>query len=271
MRDIRVSALINISMNEMTKIWNRCWRGYYYDMSYTPDHMSAWLKLRRVSLQHSMAILVENQIAGFALLSLDGTDGWIAGACIDPEYRRKGLFTALMSIELEVARRIGLKQVYLEVLVQNHAREIYQSVGFVQIRPLNIYHVQSRISFSNRVVERCSLEIVSIEKYFEKRRAIFCPAWQRREGYLRRHVNISAVINSTGSAGALFVRDKNDLLLDAWSTTVTEAEEIIATIVLRSGILWSLTNQPEDPIAAFLEARGIYPRAKQYEMCIELT
>jgi len=218
-----------------------------------------------------MAILVENQIAGFALLSLDGTDGWIAGACIDPEYRRKGLFTALMRIELEVARRIGLKHVYLEVLEQNHARKIYQSVGFERIRPLNIYRVQNRISFSNRLVERCSLEIISTEKYFEKRRAIFYPAWQRREGYLRRLVNLSAVINSTGSAGALFAGEKNDLLLDAWSATVTEAEEVIATIVLCSGALWSLTNQPEDPIVTFLEARGIYPRAKQYEMCIKLT
>lgn len=269
MRNIRVAALIHINLNEMTEIWNRCWRGYYYDMSYTPEHMRVWLDLSQVSLQHSMAIFVGDQIAGFALLSLDGTDGWIAGACIDPDYRRKGLFTALMRIELDVARRVGLKRLYLEVLEQNHACKVYQSVGFARMRQLNIYRVQNRIDCPK--VETRPLELIPLEKYFDNRRFLFNPAWQRREGYLRRHVNILAVMNSTGSAGALFAGDKIALVLDAWSTTVAGAEEVISTIILRSGASWSLANQPEDQIATFLKARGINPSAKQYEMCVELT
>lgn len=271
MKNIRVAALTHISLNELTEIWNRCWRGYYYDMSYTAEHMKVWLDLSKVSLQHSMAIFVEDQIAGFALLSLDGTDGWIGGACIDPDYRRKGLFTVLMRIELDVARRVGLKRVYLEVLEQNHARKIYQSVGFAQMRQLNIYRVQTGIDCSNRTVETRQLELIPLEKYFESRRVSFNPAWQRREGYLRRHVNIFAVMNSTGSAGALFAGDKIAFVLDAWSTTVAGAEEVVSTIILRSSPSWSLTNQPEDQIATFLKARGINPSAKQYEMCVELT
>jgi len=216
-----------------------------------------------------MAIFVEDQIAGFALLSLDGTDGWIGGACIDPDYRRKGLFTALMRIELDVARRVGLKRVYLEVLEQNHARKVYQSVGFARMRQLNIYRVQNRIDCPK--VETRPLELIPLEKYFDNRRSLFNPAWQRREGYLRRHVNILAVMNSTGSAGALFAGDKIALVLDAWSTTVAGAEEVISTIILRSGASWSLTNQPEDQIATFLKARGINPSAKQDEMCVQLT
>lgn len=271
MKNIRVAALININLHEMTKIWNRCWRGYYFNMSYTPEQMRAWLDLSQVSLQHSMAIIVEDQIAGFALLSLDGTDGWIAGACIDPDYRRKGLFSALMRIELDVARRVGLKRVYLEVLEQNHAREVYQSIGFVRMRQLNIYRVLNRIECSYRTFAARPLEATPLEKYFDKRRALFKPAWQRREGYLRRYVSITALMNSTESAGALFAGDKIAHLLDAWSTNVSGAEEILATIILRSGASWSLTNQPEDLIADFLKSRGINPSAKQYEMCIELT
>lgn len=269
MRNIRVATLIYINLNEMTEIWNRCWRGYYYDMSYTPEHMRAWLNLNQVSLQHSMAIFVEERIAGFALLSIDENEGWIAGACIDPYYRRKGLFTALMRIELDVARRVGLKRVYLEVLEQNNARKVYQSVGLERTRQLNIYRVQSRNDYSK--VEARPLELISLETYFDKRRALFKPAWQRREGYLRRHINIVAVMNSTGSAGALFAGGKIALLLDAWSTTVAGAEEVISTIILRSDNSWSLTNQPEDQISTFLKSRGIYPNAKQYEMCIDLS
>jgi len=271
MKNIRVASLEQINLNEMTEIWNRCWRGYYYDMSYTPRHMKGWLELSQVSLQYSTAIYVEDQIVGFALLSVDGTDGWIAGACIDPKYRRKGLFTALMRIELDVARRAGLKRIYLEVLEQNHALKIYESVGFVRLRPLNIYRLQNRIEGPNKIAEIRPLVSVSIETYFDKRRAQFNPAWQRRENYLRHHVNIFAVMNASGSAGALFAGNKTALVLDAWSATRAGAEDVVCDIVLRSGNSWSLTNQPDDQMVAFLKARGMNPSAKQIEMCIELA
>ena len=269
MKNIRVDTLKHIKINDMTEVWNRCWQGYYYHMLYKPKHMRGWLDLSQVSLQHSMAIFVEDQIAGFALLSIEGTDGWIAGACIDPNYRRKGLFRALMRIELDVARRIGLKRVYLEVLEQNYAHKAYQSVGFRRLRQLNIYRIKNWIECPNLVMR--PLESVTIERYFDNRRALFKPAWQRREGYLRRHGNILAVMNSSGSAGALFVGDKNALVLDAWSSTAAGAAEVISTISLRTGASWSLTNQPEDQIAAFLKTRGIKTSAIQDEMLIEMT
>ncbi len=271
MKNIRVATLDHININELTEIWNRCWRGYFYDMSFTPEHMRGWLDLSQVSLHHSMSILVEEKIVGFALLSIEGTEGWIAGACIDPEYRRKGLFTALMRIEIDVVRRAGLERVYLEVLEQNQARKIYQSIGFEQLRQLNIYRIQNKLNCSTRIVETPSLELIPIEMYFDYRRAIFNPAWQRREGYLQRHGNVSAVMNSTGTAGALFAGENNALLLDAWSTTVAGAKEVISSDILRSGVSWSLTNQPEDQIVTILSNRGIYPTAKQYEMCLDLT
>ncbi len=269
MKNIRVAALIHVNINKLTDIWNRCWRGYYYDMTFTPEHMRVWLDLSQVSLQHSMAILVEDQIVGFALLSIDGNEGWIAGTSIDPYYRRKGLFTVLMRIELDVARSLGLKRVYLEVLEQNPAHKVYQSIGFIEIRQLNIYRIQSKIDCPK--VESRSLESIPLEDYFESRRATFNPAWQRREGYLQRHVNKVAVMNSTGSAGVLFAKDNPTLVLDAWSTTLVGAAEVISTIIRQSNASWSLTNQPEDKIVSFLTDRGIYPRAKQDEMCVELT
>jgi len=273
MKNIRVITLEHISLGELTDIWNRCWHGYYYDMTYTPEHIRVWLRLSQVSLQHSIAIMVEDQIAGFALLSLHENDGWIAGACIDPNYRRKGLFTPLMHSQLNAASCLGLKRVYLEVLEQNHAHKVYQSVGFTRVRQLNIYRTQHGINSPLfRKVKALSLDTVPPEQYFENRRhAFFNPAWQRREGYLKRYGHTVAVMNLAGTAGALFVGDKNAPCLDAWSATEVGAEEVISSILGRSNIAFSLTNQPEDWIVAFLSAYGILPSAKQFEMCIELT
>ena len=271
MKAIRQIALEHLSLGELTDIWNRCWQGYYYDMTYTPEHLKLWLHLTQVSLQHSIAIIVEDQIAGFALLSLDGIEGWIAGACIDPDYRRRGLFTPLMSSQLNKARSAGLKRVYLEVLEQNHALKVYQSVGFMRVRRLNIYRTQRRLNSPKNEVPTLDLETVPVAQYFKNRRsAFFYPAWQRRERYLKRYGNPLAVMNLTGTAGALFAGDSNAPCLDAWSATEAGAVEVIS-LVLRRRASFSLTNQPEDWIVACLSAYGINPSAKQFEMCTELT
>lgn len=242
-------------------------------MTYTPEHLKLWLHLTQVSLPHSIAITVENQIAGFALLSLDGIDGWIAGACIDPNYRRRGLFTPLMSSQLKTATSVGLKRVYLEVLEQNHALKVYQSVGFRRVRQLNIYRTQSRMNFPfNRKDKVHTLETVPVEQYFRKRRsAFFNPAWQRRERYLKRYGHPLAVMNLTGTSGALFAGDNNAPCLDVWSATETGAKEVISSVLGCLSSSFSLTNQPEDWIVACLRTYGIYPNAKQLEMCSELT
>lgn len=272
MKNVRVATLEHINLQDMTEMWNRCWRGYYYDMSYSHEHMKVWLNLSQVSLRHSLAILVNDRAVGFTMLSVDENDGWIAGACIDPDYRGNGLFTALMRTQLNLASHVHLKRVYLEVLEQNHARIIYESIGFTYVRQLNVYRPHTKFDFQNRALKVHPVVSIPLKQYFENRScAFFEPAWQRREKYLRRHANLLAVINQARTAGALFVGEKCDPLLDIWSVTSAGAEEVLSIILKQSGGVLSLTNQPIDWISTSLEAHGISPSAKQYEMCLELT
>lgn len=269
MKNIRLITLEQISLEELTDLWNLCWRGYYYNMTYTLEHMKVWLYLSQVSLLNSRAIIVDNQIAGFALLSLDGSDSWIAGTCINPAYRRNGLFAPLMRSQLSVASSVGLKRVYLEVLEQNHALKVYQALGFTRLRQLNIYRSPSRINFHTKA---SLLEKVPVEQYFENRhRAFFNPPWQRRDKYLKRHKHILALMNLAGSAGALFAGDRNAPCLDAWSISEAGAGEVISSVINRLNGSFSLTNQPNDWIVSLLSAYRISPCAKQLEMCIELN
>lgn len=270
--NIRVTTLEHISREDLTDSWNRCWQGYYYNMTYMPDHLRVWLYLSQVSLQHSCAIYDEDKVVGFSLLSMDRSDGWVAGTCIDPDFRRQGLFASLMRTQLNLATRIGLRHVYLEVLEQNHALKVYQSVGFTITRPLNIYCAEKVRNFSDRSFEAYFLEPISVEQYFESRRSsFFQPSWQRREEYLRRYRNCLAVMNLAGTAGALFAGENNVPLLDVWSATAAGAEEVISTVLSQVNTPFSLTNQPEDWIVAYLSAQGIRPSAKQFEMCVSLT
>lgn len=272
MRDVHFQTFEHINLEKITEVWNRCWRGYYYDMSYSHELMKVWLDLSHVSLSHSIAVLINHQVVGFALLSIDGSDGWIAGACIDPNYRRNGLFSVLMRSQLNLAGSIHLKRVYLEVLEQNPARLVYQAVGFTCVRQLNVYRNQPKIDLERRAGKVHSVGIIPLEQYFNCRSlACFNPAWQRREGYLRRHNNILAFISSTGTAGALFARDLRGPLLDIWSADSAGAEEVLPTILQWSGESLSLINQPNDFISNYLKDYGINPSLKQIEMCAELS
>lgn len=272
MRNFRLASLELINHCELTEIWNRCWQGYYYNMSYTHEHMRLWLDLSRVSLEYSIGIYVDNQIVGFSLLSVDAEDGWIAAACIDPDYRRKGFFKVLMRTQLDLASRLNLKRVYLEVLEQNHALKVYQSVGFASVRQLNLYLARNRTD--NFIIDMRVIPIksVPVDLYFENRsQACINPAWQRREDYLRRHANFFAIMNLTGTAGALFSGEKKGFLIDVWSATAVGADEIISALLQRSSQPFTLINQPKDWIFAFLSANKILPSAIQLEMCIHLT
>ncbi|MCO5386698.1 MAG: GNAT family N-acetyltransferase [Desulfosporosinus sp.] len=271
-KNVNVKTLEDFNLQDITEMWNRCWLGYYYNMAYKQEHMKAWLALSQVSLSRSVAIFVDNRVVGFTLLSIDNKEGWIAGTCIDPDYRRNGLFTVLLRSQLNMAKSIFLKRIYLEVLEQNYARKIYQSVGFVDVRQLNVYRAQSIADFNDKVLQIHPVALISVDEYFQNRNhAFFNPAWQRRERYLRRHGNLLAYINQTKTAGALFAEEKSGLLLDLWSSNLAGTEEVLPTILQWSGASFSLTNQPNDWISTFLRAHGINPSSKQLEMCIELS
>ncbi|MDP4126631.1 MAG: GNAT family N-acetyltransferase [Bacillota bacterium] len=267
-----MTTLEDISREVLTESWNRCWHGYYYNMTYSQDHLIAWLYLSQVSLQYSCAIYVEDIVVGFSLLSLDGKDGWIAGACIDPNYRRLGLFAPLMRAQLNMATRLGLSRIFLEVLKTNtNALRVYQSVGFKITRELNLFRVEKKNNDLNRAVETSYIGPISLERYFETRDTFFHPSWQRREGYLRRYRHCLGIINSSRTAGALFAGENYVTLLDIWSTTEAGAEEVISYALSKLTPSFSLTNQPGDWIAVKLSALGITPCAKQFEMCVSLT
>ena len=269
MVNISFRTLENISLLDFTDIWNRCWQGYYFDMTYTPEYMKIWLYLSQISLQHSAAICVAEKIAGISLLSKVGTEGWIAGACIDPVYRQKGLFSPLISSQVNLASQIGLKKIFLEVIEENHAQKVYQSVGFSCTRRLYLYRAKKGIDIFAKTNTEYKMKPISEDLYFaHRRKAFFEPAWQRREDYLKRYKNSITLMNLAGTAGALMAGEDRALCLDAWSATKSGAEQLLTTLLHRSKMSFSLTNQPDDWISFGLSSRGIIPSAKQFEMCI---
>ncbi len=275
--NLKIATLQNITVSELSSVWNRCWSGYFFDMSYTPEQMQGWLNLGQITLPHSLALKLHDTIIGFSLLAIDGKDAWIAGTGIDPNYRRQGLFTPLLKAQIELVKYLKLERIYLEVLLQNHARKVYESVGFSKVRPVHIYRTgqeiteQAKKSFSLQVSRSPQIPFVEVEQesYFKARRqASFIPVWQRRESYLSKYPNKVAFLSADFNSGALYANQQCTSLLDTWSSTLAGASSVMTEILQLSARTLSLTNQPEDQIYSLLSFWGIFPVATQLEMSI---
>ncbi len=268
---LQYSTLANSDLNEVTQAWNRCWQGYPFEMNYSEAQMKAWLHQSQVDLSHSVAFKESEKIIGFALLSVEREDGWIAGTSIDPLFRGKHLFAPLMSTQIKYARDLGLKQLKLEVLTLNHAAKVYEAVGFKQMRELYVYRLPTgTIKTDLFPTGRRYFREAPLSDYFEARiRAEFSPAWQRRENHLRRYSTLKAWLNSEGTAGMLFTGESYATLLDTWTNSWDQVEKLIFSILEVTAGNFNLTNQPKDWLSAYLTHLGISPTSIQNEMILK--
>ena len=76
----------------------------------------------------------EEQIAGYAILSLAADEAHVLNICIHPEQRCRGLGRKLMQFLFAEALRRGARDLFLEVRPSNLAAiRLYQSLGLQQV------------------------------------------------------------------------------------------------------------------------------------------
>lgn len=263
---MNLATLEGVSTEELTKAWNRCWEGYPYATKFREHQMEAWIEKCKIDLAHSMSLKDNGEIVGFSFLAVDGLEGWVAGACIDPLYRGNNLFTDLFKKQLEKAQELDMVKVTLEVLENNHAIRVYSKLGFQIQRELLLFRYKGEDLSLKPRKKGVFLRKVSLDEYFLARNVGgFKPPWQRRESYLRSFAPLEAWLNNDGSSGALFL-GPGELLLDAWVSNWQEAEKLISWILSFSKGDLNLLNQPKDYLTAYLTQQGLSPTDIQYEM-----
>lgn len=261
------TTLESFDFSTLTEAWNRCWQSYYYEMLFTEENLRVWIFRGMIQLNHSIALKENGQIIGFIFLGQAGYEGWIGGTAIDPRYRGKKLFAPMLKAQIELARALGLKQLYLEVLSQNYAQHSYQTVGFKFLRPLYIYRIKPRMLNLAYSQDIDNFQRAEISTYFLiRQKGQFVPAWQRREHYLKRYPSLNAWLNPEGTSGMLYAEMKGSPLIDAWSTSDQSAQKLLSVLNQRNNGEFTLTNQPSDFIIKTINSTGIRPTELQYEM-----
>ncbi len=74
---------------------------------------------------------VNFRVVGYVIARKINGEGHIIAIAVDPEYRRRGIGSALMHEVIERLRNKGVKKIWLEVRVSNkEAIEFYKCLGF---------------------------------------------------------------------------------------------------------------------------------------------
>lgn len=82
----------------------------------------------------SWAILEEDRLVGYGMMSLAVGECHILNVCVIPDARRKGYARQLMQTMLAAAKAAGAEVAFLEVRVSNQAAlNLYRQLGFNEI------------------------------------------------------------------------------------------------------------------------------------------
>jgi GNAT superfamily N-acetyltransferase len=132
---IRYKKLSECSLEEVVRIWNKGFEGYYVNISMSLPVFLTRAANEGLSLEHSLAAYEDGQPVGLVVngfREIAGTKvAWNGGTGIVPDYRGKGIGKQLMNKTLELYREEGVHIATLEALSQNErAIRLYRSVGY---------------------------------------------------------------------------------------------------------------------------------------------
>lgn len=110
----------------------------------------------------SMYIAADGErIAGTGMSFSMGRTGWLGSICVDPEYRRKGLGTALTEFGIDRLREQGAESILLRASTQGY--ELYRSLGFRETGRYENFVVEKSPAKESPLLEGAYTEIRRLE------------------------------------------------------------------------------------------------------------
>ena len=140
MPDLTLIPARSVLPAERAQLLNRAYADYYVPMRVSADQMASMDRFYDIDLDRSVMARSGAELVGMALLSVRGNRGWISGVGVLAEHRRHGVASAMVGRLVEAARDAGVREISLEVIVQNTpAWRLYAEAGFAVTRELLIW------------------------------------------------------------------------------------------------------------------------------------
>lgn len=253
--DLRPAA--GLPTAERVALFNAGYEGYVVPMhidattlAWMEDKLDFDLAASRVAYRGRAAV-------GFANLAVRGDEAWVGGVGVVTSARRTGVGEVLMEAIHEQARELGVKRVWLEVIVENTgAYALYEKLGYTLVQDVEVWMLDGA---PDERAEHGAREVPSAD--------ISLPAqhepWQRADGTLANYDDVRGLVTDTGSM--LFcVRSKVQPQRYAG-----EPEPLIRALRTYGDLYW-LNLPTDDPAASVLRELGGTIVIRQHEMVLDL-
>lgn len=249
---------------ELAEIFNAGYEGYYTPFTLDEAAFRLMSTMWDDDLDASRVALVDGEPAGICKLAIRGDRGWIAGIGVATAQRGQGLGEELMHSVLDVARERGLREVWLEVLVQNEpAIRLYEKLRFEHVRDLEVWTLDL-VAHSNYL----PAPVTGAHERIRAERTWREP-WQRADESVANSTGVEAITNEDG---ALLFRRSGDRvsLLQGVASDQAAAERLLRSLPPETaGLQW--LNGPEgDVLNLAIGALGGTLAHRQHEMVLRL-
>ena len=260
MADVALEPASRRSHAELAEIFNAGYEGYYTPFTLDEAAFRFMSETWDDDLDASRVAVVGGEPAGIAKLAIRGDRGWIAGVGVAVPHRGAGIGETLMRAVLDEARARGLREVWLEVLVQNApAIRLYEKLGFERIRELEIWTLDL-VADSNYL----PAEVEAVQARIRAERTWREP-WQRADESVANYEGVEAV---AGDRGAVLFRRSGERvsLLQGVAADVEAAREILESLPPETTSLNWLNGPEGDVFNAAIESLGGTLAHRQHEL-----
>jgi Acetyltransferase (GNAT) family len=202
----------------------------------------------------------DGELVGLGNLGVRGEDAWIGGVGVVPASRRSGVGEALMRALHDEARERGVRNVWLEVILENSgAFALYEKLGYRTIRDVDVWSLPAEDGPAT------AHEVPVDEAHARLREMrISREPWQRADGTVANYNDVHGLETDAGTAVYRQVGEHVQLL------QIAGEPEALLSALRRLGRV-SVVNLPEhDAASPVLGALGGNVVVRQHEMLLEL-
>ena len=248
---------------ELAEIFTAGYADYYTPFSVDEEAFRFMSAIWDDDLDASRVALVDGEPAGICKLAIRGDRGWIAGIGISLPHRGRGVGEELMRGVIDVARDRGLRELWLEVLVQNQpAIRLYEKLGFERVRELEVWTLDDLVVQEHEVRPVALAEAQARIRHERTERE----PWQRADETVA-HLDGVEALESEGGAVVFRTKGGRTSLFQAVATDEAAARGLLGAMPMP--VQW-LNGPAGDPFNSAIEALGGTQAHRQHEMLLAL-
>ena len=137
---IELRPASSLELGRLATLFTAAYEGYYIPFALDERTLTFMVAAYDIDLDASQIALIDGVPVALANLGVRGERGWIGGIGVTPFARRQGIAERLMRAVIDEGRIRGVREVWLEVLVQNEpAIRLYEKLGFEDVRGIDVW------------------------------------------------------------------------------------------------------------------------------------